>query len=492
MVAEARGALRIEAVNASAEEAGIAPAMALADGRAILPALETAPADENADTSALARLAGWCVRYSPWAAIDPVRTAGDGSLWLDVSGCAHLFDGERALLDDLLRRLGDAGYAARAGLAETPGAAWAVARFAPDAITIVAPGETRAALAALPVAALRLEAETAAGLGALGLRRIGDLLELPRAALAARFGNAVAGQLDAALGRAPEPISPLPPAATHFARLAFAEPVALTDDLDRAVRRLADTLCAGLEAAGHGARRLVLTLFEPDGGFHRIEIGAGRPSRDPGHLARLFGPRLDGVTAEFGIEAMTLAAPDTETLDERQPDLAGDNVGDGAGDDDESRLIDRLANRLGAAHVIRFAARESHIPERAQRVVPAMETSSGEAGQAGRASGKAAWPTGRRPLRLLAHPEAIEATAPVPDDPPVMFRWRRVLHRIARADGPERITPEWWRDADTRDGVDLRDYYRVEDTDGRRFWLYRQGLYRADAPASWFLHGIFE
>ncbi len=491
--AQARGGLCLAAVNAPALQAGIAPGMALTDARAILPSLDTAPADPTGDAEALTRLAGWCGRYSPWSSTeDELDENGAGhGIWLDITGCAHLFGGERALGDDLLTRLGSAGTTARAGLAETPGAAWAVSRHGVDALTIIAPNGARTALEPLPVAALRLGPKTIAALRTLGLHHVGDMLKLPRAALTARFGGELAGRLDAALGDRPEPLSPLPPPVIHFTRLAFAEPVGLTDSIMQAVRRLLDELCAGLEQAGEGARGLALSLFEPDGKYRRIEVGASRPSRDAAHLARLFEPHLDGIEAAFGIEAITLAAPAAEKLDRVQAGLTKD----ANGTDQTDKLIDRLANRLGADRVVRFAAHESHIPERAQRIVPALSEPHPTLGP--QKENKTQWPVGHRPLRLLSRPEEVEVMAPVPDDPPVMFRWRHVMHRVARADGPERITPEWWlagndADADNSDGARLRDYYRVEDNKGRRFWLYREGLYRPDAPPAWFLHGIFE
>ena len=404
--------------------------------------------------------------------------------------------------DDLLTRLGSAGYAARAGIAETPGAAWAVARHSTrgtesrhgvprkeNDLTIIAPGETRAALEQLPVAALRLTPKTIAALRTLGLHHVDDLLKLPRAALAARFGRELAVRLDAALGDRPEPLSPLPPPVIHFTRMAFPEPVGLTDGIAQAIRRLLDELCAGLELAGDGARGLVLALFEPDGKYRRIEVRASRSSRDAAHLACLFETHLDSIDAPFGIEAITLAAPGAEKMNRIQAGLITDEDRTRS-EDETNQLIDRLANRLGAAHVVRFAAHESHIPERAQRIIPALDGP--------RKPDHAGWPVEARPIRLLSRPESVEVMAPVPDDPPVMFRWRHVLHRVARADGPERITPEWWLAGNdssgggASDGARLRDYYRVEDNKGRRFWLYREGLYRPDAPPAWFLHGIFE
>jgi protein ImuB len=445
------------------------------------------PAEPAADAQALAALAAWCGRYTPWTAVEPAGLAGPlggaAGVWLEATGCAHLFGGEEALLADLTDRLHRIGYAARTAIADTPGAAWAAARYGADDGLVVAPGGARAALAALPVAALRLPPAAVAGLEGLGLRRIGDLYDIPRAALAARYGAAVAGRLDAALGAVHEPISPAPPPTDHVARLAFAEPIGRPEDIAAGLDRLLAALCAGLEAAQAGARELVLWLYRPDGGCERIAVGTSRPNRTPAHLARLFAEHLEPVDLGFGFEAMRLDAAVVEPLGPVQPDFEAGAATAGATGLDA--LIDRLSNRLGAAQVRRLQPQASHLPERAVQTVPALAAAPPAAA--------AAWtPPGAppRPLRLLPRPEPVEAVAPVPDDPPVMFRWRRVVHRVARAEGPERIAPEWWRDGAPDDGS-LRDYYRVEDTAGGRYWLYREGLYRDGAAPSWFLHGVF-
>jgi protein ImuB len=460
--------------------------MTFADARAIVPALRTVAADPAGDARTLAGLARWCRRYTPWTAAGP-GPAGAGAVRLDVTGCAHLFGGEAGLLADVTGRLAAAGFAVRAVIADTADAALAVARHSADPApwSIVPAGGTRAALAPLPVAALGLAPDDAAGLAALGLGRIGDVLTLPRVALVRRFGARLAERLDAALGARAEPLSPTAPAAPHAARLAFSEPVVRTADLATALIHLAVELCAGLERAGRGARRLDLELVEPNGRSHRLAIGTSRPRRDAKGLARLFGDRLDAVEAPFGIETMALAAPLTEPLDPRQAALGRSRADTNT--EGVAALVDRLGNKLGSANVIRFRACESYLPERAACAVGALDL-------AVEPDPPLAWPhqapfAQARPLRLLAPPEPIEAIAPVPDDPPIAFHWRRVLRRVACAEGPERIAPEWWR----ADGAaaDLRDYYRVEDAAGRRFWLYREGLYRPDARPAWYLHGVF-
>lgn len=485
----------IAAANAPAADAGLAPGMALADARAILPSVRTVAAEPAAERTMIRWLADWCGRYSPWVAVDvstPHATiSGDASIRMDITGCAHLFGGEEALLRDLTGRIAALGFTARAAAADTPGAAWAICRYAPASAPwlIVPPGEVRQALEPLPVAALRLPPESIAGLEALGLERIADLLLLPRAALAARFGDEIADRLDQALGRRPEPVSPDLPVAPHFAHIAFPEPVAQSDGIAAALERLVRCLCAGLERGRRGARRLVFTLYEPAGGIRSLSVGVSRPSRDPDHLTRLFTEHLGGVETAFGFDALTLFAPLTEALGARQTDLVTDG-GRSAGPGEIDRLADRLSNRLGAASVLRLFPRESHVPERSVRPRPALER---------RNDGRpAVWPHAKpfaqhRPPRLLPRPEPIEAVAPVPDDPPVMFRWRKATFRVARAEGPERITPEWWlADANRVEAQreKMRDYYRVEDTSGRRFWLYREGLYRPDRHPAWFMHGV--
>ncbi len=521
-VANEGGALRLAAVDLAAQAAGLFPGQSLADARALEPGVAVDDADPAGDLAALASFAAWCGRYTPWTAVDGLESGGAGGLWLDITGCAHLFapsksdkrgeQGEAALLDDLVRRLAAAGYSARAGLADTPGAAWAAARFANPAYGanfIVPPGKQQDALAALPIAALRLPAETVAGLDRLGLRRIGDLTALPRRGLARRFGEAVTRRLDQALGGIPEPLSPQPPAPSWRVCANFAEPLGEPAAVTAAVGRLAEALCGRLAAAGRGARRLELALYRVGGGsgiraggiatgrVDTVAVGTSRASRDAGHLLRLINEQLERLpesssSDEQAIEFLTLTAVATEVLPAAQTCYVGNAEGTDAGGLEQ--LIDRLAARLGSGNVVRFEGRESHLPERAQTVASALGPAPGRT--SGPALGAASSISCPRPPRLLPRPEPVTAIAPVPDDPPVLFRWRRHSHRIVRAEGPERLAPEWWRTSPPGPsllGNDTRDYYRVEDADGRRFWLYREGLYDGDndAPPRWYLHGFF-
>jgi protein ImuB len=494
------GALRLAAVCPRARAAGLAPGMMLADARALLPELQVHPAEPAADARLLEDLAAWCERYTPQVAID--RSAPHdpgGALWLDVTGCAHLFGGEAGLRTDLLARLGRQGLAAAAAIADCPGAAWAAARHAAAERQIVPPCGARAALAPLPVAALRLEPELSAMLERLGLARIEELYPLPRPALTARFGAALVTRLEQADGRLAEPISPRRARPAHRVQLPLAEPLLEVAALGVLTERLLDQLCAGLAAAGLGARRLTLALYRVDNSTACVAIGTSRPCRAPRQLARLFAEKLAQVDPGFGIERAILAAEVVEPL--LPEPLAWRSMG--AGDLDQARdlapLVDRLSNRLGAGAVSQLVPVASHLPERAQRRVPALDQAP-RRGAALDQNQPAAFlprplhgPAPARPLRLLARPEPIEAVAAVPDEPPVLFRWRQAVHRVARARGPERLAPEWWRAPAADPDLATRDYFAVEDSEGGRFWLFRESLYRAGAGRRprWYLHGLF-
>ena len=463
LVVVAAGTERLAATSRTAETAGLRPGMTLTDARALLPSLATAPAAPMAAMHALEALADWALRFSPWVAI-----CGTDALWFDISGCAHLFGGEETLLNRLLAGVRHY-YDARAALADSPGAAWAVARFGKGGV--VAHSEAETALAAFPVAALRLDRETAAGLTRIGLGHIGDLCHLPRAPLVARFGEVLTHRLDQALGRIHEPISPRRPPATHEARRAFAEPIADATLLAATMDALLTELCADLARAGRGVRRLVATVFRIDGTATGLRVGTSRASRDKATLTRLLAEKLDGLDTSPGIEVVTLAASTSDPLPACQGDLAG-----AYDSDDLATLVDRLTNRLGTNAVMRLTPRASHYPERTVIRRAALDTVH------------ATWPPHQRPVRLFEPPLAIEAVAAVPDGSPMLFRWHGQVFQVARASGPERIADEWWHE-----NAPLRDYYRVEDITGARFWLYREGPYNHPAAPvpRWYLHGVF-
>ena len=467
-VVEAGNRILLAGVNRAAEQAGLAPGMALADARAVAAHLVTAPADVGAQAVLLARLARWCGRYTPIAVPD-----GTDGLFLDITGCAHLFGGEADMLADMTGRLDAFGFTVAVALADTPGAAWALARYG-GAGAIAPPGGTARMLERLPVGALRLDRETAASLAHLGLRRIGDLYGIPRGSLAARFGRRAVLLLDRALGHAEEAIANPRAPATPRAHIAFAEPVGTRSDIDAALGYLLDELCGKLEGAGQGVRRLELAFHRVDGTAQMLAIGTARPLRDAAALARLFRDRLDKVDPGFGIEAMALAAPIAEALAPAQATL--DERRDAA--DGMASLVERLGNRFGFERVRRVVSLDSHLPDRAWRGLPADA-----AAQAGADKN---WPrTPARPARLFPELEPVEAEAGTGDGPPAAFRWRGRRHRVTDAEGPERITPEWWCD-DPAWASGARDYWRIEDETGRRFWLCRTAH-----PPEWRLHGLF-
>lgn len=460
------------AADGAAQHLGLGPGLTIARARAYVPDLVVVDADPVADTASLERLAAWALRYSPIAAPD----APDG-LWIDITGAAHLFGGEDALLADLVGRLADAGIDARAAAAETAGAAHALARFGRPALINVPTGGLAAALHTLPVAALRLPSEFVNGLHRLGFETIGDLERTPRAPLNLRFGPELGRRLDQAFGRRPEPIQPIAPPAIVRARRAFAEPIGSPAALERAIADLAGDLCAELEARGLGARTLDLLFHRVDNTVQAIRIGTAKPARDPRRLARLLADRLESVDPGFGVEIMTLAA----TLAEPLAPAQATTLDRGAAAADMTALVDVLANRIGHERLFRAVPVESDVPERSVRFVEALAPATG-------ANWPENWP---RPGRLLSPPEPIDTTALLPDHPPVVFTWRGVRRRVIRADGPERIFGEWWRR--DREVSAVRDYFQVEDEAGERFWLFRSGdgVDPTTGPMRWFIHGVF-
>lgn len=489
LVEKTRGALRLVATDRRGAALGLGAGLTLADARARVPALAARPADPAADAAWLAVLAAACARFTPWTALDPP----DG-LVLDVSGCAHLFGGEAGLLAGLRARMAAAGASSAAALAGTPDAARALARFGP-ADAIVPPGEDARAVGPLPVAALGVAAETVRALARAGLVAVGDLAGRPAAALAARFGADLSRRLDRALGREDTRIVPWRPPPPIVLTRRFLEPVTRREALDRALDDLVAEAARRLEARGAGARGFVVRVRRADGAVRRVAVEAGRATRDAAAVRRLFRERLaalaDPLDPGFGFEALALAAAPLEPLAPTAPALDGSAAG-GAGAAapgaaaTAEELVDRLAARFGRDRVERFVARDTHDPEREAARVPALDPPAPAA---------VAWPVPARgapparPLRLFDPPLPIETLAGLPDGPPLRFRWRRARHAVARAEGPERIAPEWWRPGAA---APARDYYRVEDAEGRRFWLFREGAYGdAGAPPRWFLHGLF-
>ncbi|WP_245411222.1 Y-family DNA polymerase [Methylovirgula ligni] len=491
-IAKVRSAQRLAAVNRAAARHGLKPGLALADARAILPELACCAVDEAAEAATLAAITDWCRRFTPLAALDPP----DGAM-LDITGAAHLFGGEAKLLDEIEARLATQGLAARAAIAPTPEAAWALARFGEARVIPEGDREEdlRRRLGALPLAALRLDAKTLADLAQAGLRRIGDLILRPRAPLAARFGKQLFVRLDALLGHAKTPITPRFEAPAYLAERRFAEPIVQRETIEATIRALAQELALLLVRQGEGARQLDVSLFGVDGRVRHLRAGTSRPLRDPAMIARLFREKIeaagniderDPLDAGFGFDVVRLAAEAVERQDEDQAHWLG-----AATQDDLADLVDRLGARLGLRRVTRLDLSDTHWPEFAVTAVPFSASSTHRHGMDARHKAghdvQAQSVLSTRPIRLLTQPEPIEAIASVPDGPPVRFRWRRVLHVVAAIEGPERIAPEWWKHSAL-----TRDYFRAEDSEGRRFWLFREGLYETEtAQPRWFLHGLF-
>ncbi len=479
IVEKAKGALVIAAADPAARRLGLSPGLALAEARARVPDPLVAERDAAADAALVERIADWCDRYTPLVAED-----GGQALMLDITGVAHLFGGEAALLEDCLSRLAAFGITARGAIAGAADAARALARAKPG--SVVPAGHEAAAVRDLPVALIGLEAAATTALMRAGLKTIGDLLDRPRAPLAARFDADCVTRLARLTGLAHHPISPRRLVPVALAERIFFEPIARTEDIEATLAGLAADVARLLEKRGEGGRRFEAVFYRVDGHVRRIAVATTRPNRDPKAILTLFRERLaalsDPLEAGFGFDLVRLGSFETEPFAEVATSLDGR----ARAEDAVADLVDRLGARFGPEHVLRFLPQDTHIPERRARLVPVLAAAGEEGGW------EEAVPAGEpplRPLSLFDPPEPVEALAEVPDGPPLRFRWRRVLHKVARAEGPERIAPEWWRMAD--DTLD-RDYYRVEDEEGRRFWLYREGFWGHEATAPrWYLHGLF-
>jgi len=552
LIAKVESAMRLAAVDMNAARQGLRLGMALADARAMIPMLAVHDADGHADTRLLGHIADWCERYSPLVALDgndgllldvtgvahlfgnnntvipgeheresvraregdpgvgenrdgaevphalssparmrhplgplPLalltqRSAGDDSVSLQQQQLHH----EASMLQHVCRAFSAQGFAAQGAIARTAAAASALARFAPG--TIVAPGNDAKAVAPLPVAALAVDPLIQHGLRRAGLKTIGSVAARGRGELAARFGRGFVDLLDRTLGRAANPISPRNPMPDCMVERRFAEPITTDDMIAEILFALAASLGEILETRGTGARMLAASFFRVDGKMRRIEIETAQPTRDAAMVARLFHERLaalaDPLDSGFGFDVIRLSAVRTGPLHSHATSF----------DSNENErqeidfLIDRLAARFGRTRILRFHPQDTHIPEAATVALPAQYSITAKTSwKRARVSGEAP----RRPLRLFAKPESARVIAEVPDGPPARFRWRRVWHQVTRAEGPERIAMEWWR---TDQGQPTRDYFRVEDEKGRRFWLYRDGIYnRETIDPQWFVHGVF-
>lgn len=480
LTAEATHGPVLLALNKGARAASIRVGQRVTDARAICPALALAPSEPQADARALRDLALWATRWTPFTAIQ-----GANGLFLDLTGTAHLWGGEDRLGAEMLDRLARLGLSARLAIAPTIGAAWALSHYGGERLIIASSDGLEHALAYLPIDSLRLEPDTLVLLRRLGLKRVEDLVAIPQMPLGRRFTSREAARnpltrLHQATGALAEPVMPeiADPPPRVLRRVT--EPIVHLPLLETLLGEMAATLALILEQRSLGLRRLCFDGYRVDGGVQTVAIETAAPVRDPGHMLRLFNGKLDTLDAGFGFDAAALTAARCDPMGAAQTDL----LRTGSEDALLARLLDRLVAKLGSARVRRPLPVQSHIPERSVRWVGALEGASVDT-LADEMS-----PRRERPLRLFDRPESIEVVYATPEGAPRQFRWRKRAHRVTKMEGPERIGPEWWRERST---ARARDYYRVEDETGRRYWIYRDGRFgdgRDNAP-DWFLHGLF-
>lgn len=475
------------AANQDAKNEGIMVGQSFSDARLLSPALKAADHDPLKDATTLNNLAHWLTRYSPW-----VSDVSPDGLLMDIAGCAHLLGGETSLAEDLMHRLYRSGITSRVAIAGTIGAAWALSHHSADSLTIIAGDKTAQSLKPYPTSALRIGESTAARITQVGLKTIGSLASKPRAPLVARYGKQLITRLDQALGLKDEILSPITPPPDYRVLASFIEPIQHLDAVEASLGDLCASLITMLEEASVGARRFDLTLYRVDGDVDTVMTRTSVLTTNEGLIKRLLFEKLKIFTETcdvgFGIDQMVFAAFECERMGQSQSELTGENT-----DDKElalQTLLDRYSNRFGPESVGRFIPQASYIPERSERLVPVADAPKTEPDWAAFLEQLQGDSHLGRPIALLPRPEPITAIAEVPDGPPVVFEWRCHKHRIVCAEGPERLAPEWW----TRPAKDVeptRDYYRVEDDGGYRYWLYRQGLYERGESPQWFMHGFF-
>jgi protein ImuB len=462
------GRMVITAANVTAELNGINRGMVLADARAIVPDLVVLDDKPDLAEKLLRRLAEWCIRFTPVVAVDPP----DGLL-LDVTGCSHLWGGDLSYLAEIVKKLNTRGYDVRAALADTLGVAWGVARFGKEPVVTVATGMHIEALLPLPPEALRLEQATVERMHKLGLHQVRQFIRIPRSSLRRRFGQDFLLRLDKALGQQIEVLEPVYPIEPYQERLPCLEPIVTATGIEIALQELLKTLCLRLRQEQKGLRTAVFKGYRVDGKIEQVKIGTNRPSHNVKHLFKLFEIKLPTIEPALGIELFVLEAPKVEDHFPQQEKMWEGSSG--LEDIRLSELIDRLAGKVGAHSIHRYVPDEHFWPERSFKPASSLQEKI-----------TSPWRTDKlRPLQLLPNPEPIDVTAPIPDYPPMLFRYKGKLHKIVKADGPERIEQEWWLQHGQH-----RDYYRVEDEDGSRYWLFRLGHYH-DETYQWFIHGYF-
>ena len=461
------GRMVITSANVLAETEGVNAGMVVADARVIIPALQVFDDKTVPSNKILNRFAEWFIRYTPIVEVD----SPDG-LILDISGCAHLWNGEEQYLQTIIVRLNSFGFKVHAAIADTAGAAWAIAHYG-KSFSIIPTGGQKTALAPLPAEALRIEDETAYRLHKLGLKNIGTFMTMQRSALRRRFGIDILEKLDQALGFKETIINPVQPITPYEERLPCLEPIVTATGIKIALKRLLEIVCNRLQQEQKGLRQLIFKCYRVDGKVQEINVGTNRATHNSNHLFKLLEIKIETIEPDLGIEIFILQANRIEDVSPIQEKLWQRNAG--LDDINLSELLDRLANKFGSHHIHRYLPDEHYWPERSiKSAVSLLDKPS------------TSWKTNKpRPLHLLPNPAAIEVTAPIPDYPPMLFRYKGKLHKIKKADGPERIEQEWWLQQGQH-----RDYYYVEDEEGHRYWLFRLGHY-TDSRYQWFLHGFF-
>lgn len=477
LIEKQRGALRIVALSPGAAALGLVPGMPLADARARVPDLPATFADADYEAALVARLVGLCRRFTPSVSADPPH-----GLLLDIAGCEHLFHGTEGLKSQCLEIISLHGVTACGAIAGTPDAARSLARFGGNDVRL------------LPVEALGLGEDVTLALQRSGLRFIGDLAEMPRSVLAARFGGNLPTRLARILEEEDPHITPARVEDPILAERRFADPIGHAADVLGVIEDVLEEVADIMARRGVGGRAFALRLYRSDGHVARLVVESGAPTRDPARVLRLLHDRIeslaDPLDPGFGYDSIDLAVPLAEALVERQEglDVLFGAQTDGQPTSAVAPLLDRMRVRYGRESVRHCVAGNSHVPERAAYLDAGMTPAAWE---------RPASETGEpplRPLTLLDPPQPVEVLAAVPDGPPRRFRWRGTSYQVVRQEGPERIAPEWWRRRGGHDGDPgrSRDYYRVEDAGGHRFWLFRHGLYGVEAVnPDWYVHGLF-
>jgi protein ImuB len=469
LTAPVHGKMIITDCNFLAEQKNIYPGMALADARAIHPSLEARDDTRDIEEKLLKSLGEWCIRYTPSVYLDL-----PSGLILDATGCAHLWGSETDYLNDIKTHLQNFGYAVKIAMSDSIGASWALSHFNSEAITVVEKNKLQTALLSLPAASFRIENEILENLHKLGLHRVKDFIAIPRPALRRRFGQSLIKRIDQVLGNEEELLEPVVPIEPYAERLPCFEPILTRTGIEIALQKLLESLCEKLRSEEKGMRSCVFKCFRTDARIQVTEIGTNRGSSNQNHLFKLFENKLENIDPGPGIDFFLLEATKVEDISASQEklwdhDSCLNNVA-------LMELMDRFMGKFGVNRIRRYLPDEHHWPERS--IKPASSQDERPA---------VSWKLDRpRPLQLLPKPEAIEVTAPIPDYPPMLFRYKGQLHTIKKADGPERIEQEWW----IQDGLH-RDYYCVEDENGCRYWLFRLGHYDPQKSPGWYLHGFF-